>query len=182
MDTYAVPYSAFIIGFFELIAIAWVYGFDKHMKSVQKMMGFALAPYNYWKILFKYAVPVTIVVMLAAILARLEPMKYNNYQYPVWADSIGWAMTLSSVCLIPLYMLYQLISVWVGKKTYRQIFLPEDETKDDAKFNIPVSEDSRARLAISTITTSNLKGQTNHAFDSVETGHNDTKKHQKGGV
>src|SRR6218665_2829514 len=114
MDTYAVPYSAFIIGFFELIAIAWVYGLDKHFKNIHKMMGFALRPTAYWKFLFKYGCPLAIAAMLTAILARFEPMKYNNYVYPSWADTLGWSMTLSSVCLIPLYMLLQLFKVWTG--------------------------------------------------------------------
>ncbi|KAJ6219646.1 hypothetical protein RDWZM_005458 [Blomia tropicalis] len=57
MDTYSVPYSAFIISFFEVIAIAWVYGIDKHLDNMRTMMGFNIWPRLYWKLAFKYFAP-----------------------------------------------------------------------------------------------------------------------------
>ena len=34
---------------------------------------------------------------------RYEPARYNdNYSYPVWADGLGWCLTLASV--IPIFV------------------------------------------------------------------------------
>lgn len=165
MDTYVIPYSAFIIGFFELVAIAWIYGLDKHLQNIQKMMGFALEPRAYWKFLFKYGCPVAISAMLIAILARFEPMKYNSYEYPSWADSAGWTMTLASACCIPIYMLFRLVKVWTGQITYFECFAPEDETQASKMFAVPVAKDSHARLAISTTATTEVLGKINDAYD-----------------
>lgn len=167
MDTYAVPYSAFIIGFFELIAIAWVYGLDRHFANIHKMMGFALAPAFYWKILFKYACPAVIAGMLVAIIARFQPLKYNTYVYPEWADYAGWGMTLASVAMIPLYMLYQLVDVWTGNKSYSQIFRPDPSIEEaDAKTQLPVKLGSQARLALAC--DQGFKGEINAAYIQTE--------------
>jgi hypothetical protein len=31
-----------------------------------------------------------------------QPLKYENYHYPSWAEWIGWTLALSSILMIPL--------------------------------------------------------------------------------
>jgi hypothetical protein len=31
-----------------------------------------------------------------------QPLKYGDYQYPSWAEWIGWTLALSSIFMIPL--------------------------------------------------------------------------------
>lgn len=38
-----------------------------------------------------------------------EPLTYNGYVYPWWGETIGIAMTLSSVIWIPIYAVYRYI-------------------------------------------------------------------------
>lgn len=119
MDTYAVPYSAFFIGFFEVIAIAWVYGLDKHMGNIYKMLGYKVWPQIYWKFMIKYGCPVIIVVLIGMIITHLSPLTYNDYVFPKYTEYIGWSITLSSVIMIPLFACYELFNVFTGKKTYK---------------------------------------------------------------
>ena len=36
------------------------------------------------------------------------PSKYGDYPFPMWADIMGWLMTMTSVSAIPLVMLYKI--------------------------------------------------------------------------
>lgn len=119
MDTYAVPYSAFFIALFEVIAIAWVYGIEKHMNNIQKMMGYMIYPKVYWVFMFKYGCPTIIIVMIAMVMLNISPLTYNEYIFPAYTEYIGWAMTLSSVIMIPLYAIYELLNVLTGRKTFK---------------------------------------------------------------
>ena len=73
-----------------------VYGIDRHMENIRRMMGYMIWPRLYWKIMFKYGAPIIIVTILVLVLAKFSPLKYNDYEFPLYADGIGWAMTLSS--------------------------------------------------------------------------------------
>ena len=119
MDSFAVPYSAFVIGFCEVLAIAWVYGIDRHLANVRLMIGLDICWPWYWKWLIKLAIPIIIVVLLVLVLTQHSPLTYNDYEYPLYANLIGWAMTLSSVILVPLFALYELSRVWLGKTSYK---------------------------------------------------------------
>ena len=37
-----------------------------------------------------------------------QPSDYNGYKFPVWADVLGWMMTMSSVVAIPVVMVYKI--------------------------------------------------------------------------
>ena len=37
-----------------------------------------------------------------------KPSTYNDYEFPLWADVMGWMMTMSSVVAIPVVMVYQI--------------------------------------------------------------------------
>lgn len=39
-----------------------------------------------------------------------EPLQYNEYHYPGWAEGIGWTLAMSSILMIPLFAIIQLIN------------------------------------------------------------------------
>lgn len=39
-----------------------------------------------------------------------EPLQYNGYVYPGWAEWIGWSLALSSILMIPLVAIFKLIT------------------------------------------------------------------------
>lgn len=38
-----------------------------------------------------------------------QPLQYNDYNYPTWAEWVGWGLALSSILMIPLVAIIQLI-------------------------------------------------------------------------
>ena len=36
-----------------------------------------------------------------------KPQRYGSYEFPAWADGLGWMLTLASVMAIPIGALYQ---------------------------------------------------------------------------
>lgn len=53
-------------------------------------------------------------------IVKSEPVKYLKYEYPPWAHGIGGLMALSSVGLIPIYMIYLFI---VTPGSFREVFI-----------------------------------------------------------
>lgn len=47
-----------------------------------------------------------------------QPLQYNDYFYPSWAEWVGWALTLSSILMIPLVAIIQIIKI---KGTCREV-------------------------------------------------------------
>ena len=43
-------------------------------------------------------------------LVKFKPVKYLDYSYPTWAHVVGGFMALSSVSIIPIYMIYKFIT------------------------------------------------------------------------
>ncbi|CAF2129994.1 unnamed protein product [Rotaria magnacalcarata] len=53
-----------------------------------------------WKISFDKSAKWSIAIFS---LIEYEPVKYKNYQFPSWAEYIGWCIALSSILAIPIY-------------------------------------------------------------------------------
>uniref|UniRef100_A0A8C6L779 Transporter n=1 Tax=Nothobranchius furzeri TaxID=105023 RepID=A0A8C6L779_NOTFU len=78
--------------FWECVVIAWVYGADRFMDDVARMIGYQPLPYMKW--CWSYITPFVCVV---------RPLTYNTvYTYPIWGEALGWALALSSMLCIPI--------------------------------------------------------------------------------
>ncbi|XP_054159903.1 sodium- and chloride-dependent glycine transporter 2-like [Oppia nitens] len=110
MDTYCVPYSALFIALFEVTVVAWVYGIDNFMDNIKEMIGFYPFPRLYWKIIYKFAAPIIIITLLVLQFVFRGPTTYGEYQYPVYAEAIGWLLCVSSIIFIPIIALYQVFT------------------------------------------------------------------------
>ena len=187
MDTYSVPYSAFFIAIFELVAIFWVYGLDIHMKNIYQMIGYKIWPQFYWRFMFKYGCPSLICLMLAVVILRHEPLTYNDYVFPEYSEYVGWALTASSVLLIPLFAILEFIKVLGKRKTMQvnsmqiidifqyfisQLYLLQEILRPEVKFGSDLAPSDRSDKSfdsISSIAKSfpedlNTSGQDNYAF------------------
>lgn len=58
-----------------------------------------------WRII----TPSLCILILAATWAVYEPMKYDKYVFPTWANIVGWIVSFVSVSAIPIVMVLQLI-------------------------------------------------------------------------
>jgi solute carrier family 6 dopamine transporter-like protein 3 len=115
LDRYAAGYSILIAVFFEAIAVSWIYGTQRFCDDIKDMIGFA--PGIYWRVCWKFVAPIFLLFIMIYGLIGYEPLTYEDYVYPAWANALGWSIAGSSMLMIPLMAIYKLI---VTPGTFRQ--------------------------------------------------------------
>ncbi|VEN58813.1 unnamed protein product [Callosobruchus maculatus] len=105
LDRYAAGYSMLFAVFFESITVSWIYGTQRFCDDIRDMIGFA--PGYYWRFCWKFAAPAFLLFIIVYGLLGYEPLTYEKYVYPSWANALGWAITGSSVIMIPGIALYK---------------------------------------------------------------------------
>ncbi|KAK3101074.1 hypothetical protein FSP39_000752 [Pinctada imbricata] len=93
-----------VVGFMELVAINWIYGFDKFSDNIYCMLG--RKPNKYWEICWKYVSPLVILITIVLNMAMYEePKMYGKESYPGWAKSLGWMIVMFPIIVIPIWFL-----------------------------------------------------------------------------
>ncbi|XP_013384066.1 sodium-dependent dopamine transporter isoform X2 [Lingula anatina] len=108
MDRFAAGYSIMFAVFFEAMAISWFYGVDRFCEDIQEMLGFK--PGIFWRVCWMFVAPIFILFIMVFGLVKYEPLQYEDYQYPWWANMIGWFIACSSMVCIPAFAIYKLYS------------------------------------------------------------------------
>nr|XP_043901557.1 sodium- and chloride-dependent betaine transporter-like [Solea senegalensis] len=86
----------------ESVALAWCFGSDQIMNSIEDMTGHR--PSIFFHVCWKYILPVLSLTSFILYLVGYTHLKINDwYVYPDWAYTLGWAMTLSSILIGPLW-------------------------------------------------------------------------------
>ncbi|XP_064634024.1 sodium- and chloride-dependent glycine transporter 1-like [Lineus longissimus] len=93
------------VGFFELVAISWVYGFPRFAGDIEMMLG--RKPNIYWRACWMVITPLIIFVTIIFNCVLYKPPSLGGYSYPAWADGIGWLTALWPILMIPGWFLYQ---------------------------------------------------------------------------
>ncbi|KAM9326887.1 sodium- and chloride-dependent creatine transporter 1-like [Gastrophryne carolinensis] len=94
--------------FWECVVIAWVYGADRFMDDVARMIGYRPLPYMKW--CWAVITPLVCVGIFVFHVINYKPLTYNKtYVYPWWGEAIGWGLALASMLCIPLTVLCKLL-------------------------------------------------------------------------
>ncbi|XP_025120005.2 sodium- and chloride-dependent glycine transporter 1 isoform X3 [Bubalus bubalis] len=104
MDNYAASYSLVIISCIMCVSIMYIYGHQNYSEDIQMMLGFP--PPCFFQICWRFISPTIIFLILIFLVIQYQPITYNQYRYPSWAEAIGFLMALSSVICIPFYALF----------------------------------------------------------------------------
>ncbi|CAB3379347.1 Hypothetical predicted protein [Cloeon dipterum] len=107
LDRYAAGYSMLFAVLFETIAVSWIYGCDRFCDDIKEMIGFS--PGLYWRICWMFLAPAFLMFIIVYGLIGYEPLTYESYVYPTWANVLGWAIAGSSVFMIPGMAIYKII-------------------------------------------------------------------------
>ncbi|KAJ8930137.1 hypothetical protein NQ314_017103, partial [Rhamnusium bicolor] len=90
MEWNTASWAILLIGFSEVILVAWVYGCNKFLDNMADMdMG-----------------------IFAFQMSNFSRIYYEDYIFPLWADAIGWMMGLAT--LVPLFIIGGW-TIWKGK-------------------------------------------------------------------
>ncbi|XP_062314418.1 sodium- and chloride-dependent creatine transporter 1 isoform X1 [Osmerus eperlanus] len=94
--------------FWECVVVAWVYGADRFMDDVARMIGYR--PLPYMKLCWSYITPLVCVGVFLFHVVNYKPLTYNSvYVYPWWGEALGWLLALSSMLCIPVTVLFKLL-------------------------------------------------------------------------
>ncbi|GJQ67821.1 hypothetical protein Trydic_g21104 [Trypoxylus dichotomus] len=105
LDSYAVSgFCLLFLIFFECIAISWAFGVNRFYDGIKDMIGYY--PMRWWKFCWTITTPVICVGVFIFNLVQWTPVKYLNYEFPLWAHLFGWFTALTSMLCIPGYMIY----------------------------------------------------------------------------
>lgn len=116
LDRYAAGYSILIAVLFESIAVSWIYGTKRFCNDIEDMMGFR--PGIYWRICWRFVAPIFLLFIIFYGLYNYEPLTYEDYEYPAWANILGWCIAGSSMMMIPAVALYKILTT---KGTLRRV-------------------------------------------------------------
>ncbi|BES96093.1 transporter [Nesidiocoris tenuis] len=108
LDRYAAGYSMLVAVLFEAIAVAWIYGIDRFCDDIKDMIGFG--PGIYWRVCWRYLAPLFLLFIIVYGLLGYEPLTYEDYVYPQWANALGWAIAGSSILMIPAVAVIQFLT------------------------------------------------------------------------
>ncbi|CAB3224548.1 unnamed protein product [Arctia plantaginis] len=107
MDYYAASLSITYLAFFEVIGIAWFYGVGRLSKNIKQMTG--RRPSLYFRVCWLVASPALLLALWVASLVDYTPPSYRQYQYPAWAQALGWIIASFSLLCIPVYAIAVII-------------------------------------------------------------------------
>ncbi|CAF1230667.1 unnamed protein product [Adineta steineri] len=106
---YTANISLVFIGFFEVVAVAYIYGFDRFMNDIKMMLGKRAAEY-YLFFTWCVAGPLLTLILTITNLLNSAPLKteagggFEAYEFPTWSTVLGWLIFV--VCVIPIPLVF----------------------------------------------------------------------------
>ncbi|XP_034459847.1 sodium- and chloride-dependent GABA transporter 2-like isoform X2 [Hippoglossus hippoglossus] len=99
--------SLLLLSICQSVAIGWVYGADRFSANIKDMTGYT--PLPAFKLCWKYLTPAVCTATFVFSLVCWAPLTLGKgLVAPLWATTLGWILTLSSVSLLPFWAIYAL--------------------------------------------------------------------------
>ncbi|XP_010730877.2 sodium- and chloride-dependent GABA transporter ine isoform X1 [Larimichthys crocea] len=106
MDHYTAVVSLIILAFFEVVAVCWIFGVPRISLMVKRMQG--KTPSIYFRLCWLLLCPILVLCIMISSIIQYTPAKYGKYTYPLWAEWVGWFVSLVSIVWIPLGAIHEL--------------------------------------------------------------------------
>ncbi|XP_051891270.1 sodium- and chloride-dependent GABA transporter ine isoform X2 [Pristis pectinata] len=108
MDHYTAQVSIVFLTFFEVLAVFWFYGVSRLSQNITEMLG--KPPNIYFRVCWLVLSPVLILILAVFVVLNFEPVRYGTYNYPKWAQGLGWVIALASLVWIPVGAFHTLLT------------------------------------------------------------------------
>ncbi|XP_042579592.1 sodium- and chloride-dependent GABA transporter ine isoform X1 [Cyprinus carpio] len=107
MDHYTAVVSLMFLAFFEVLAVTLIFGVRRLSVMLEKMLG--KKPNLFFRVCWQFLSPMLVLVILISSIVQYTPARYGkSYTYPLWAEVVGWFISLVSIIWIPLGALHEL--------------------------------------------------------------------------
>ena len=63
---------------------------------------------KFWSTMWKFVTPSLLVLILGVTFFKYEPTTYGKYNFPDWANILGWHVTAASIAFIPIVAFYKI--------------------------------------------------------------------------
>ena len=123
MDDWLNFWNAIIICLLEVVIVSWVYGIDKFCHNIEEMgVKSVEATKLYFKVSFRFIVPIILVILLIGSLTNLTLSKasIHGMEYVFeepYVQALAWLMGIFTISFIPCFALWQLYSTFKVRKT-----------------------------------------------------------------
>ncbi|XP_019956377.2 sodium- and chloride-dependent GABA transporter ine isoform X2 [Paralichthys olivaceus] len=108
MDNYTAVVSLIFLAFSEVIAVCWIFGIRRVSIMIKRMIG--KTPNIYFRVCWLLLCPVLVMCILISSIVQYTPVHYGKYNYPLWAECLGWCISLVSIVWIPLCAIQEICS------------------------------------------------------------------------
>ncbi|XP_064598237.1 sodium- and chloride-dependent glycine transporter 1-like isoform X2 [Liolophura sinensis] len=109
VDNYIGGFPLLFVGFFELTALNWVYGYNRFAKDIEMMLG--QKPFIFFRITWCFVSPLLLLATIVFYSIQTKPLTLNDYEYPDWGISVGWLITAFPLVFIPGWAIYYVSKV-----------------------------------------------------------------------
>uniref|UniRef100_H2ZAG5 Transporter n=1 Tax=Ciona savignyi TaxID=51511 RepID=H2ZAG5_CIOSA len=92
----------------ESLSVGWLWDVNQFAIDLEKMTGDKLS--LWFKLCYRYFIPAITSSIFLFYCAKWTPLKVGDFVYPVWANLLGWILSLCSLLWIPgvfIYVLYK---------------------------------------------------------------------------
>lgn len=107
LDTFSTSPALMLIVFFEAIAVCWIYGLDRFVGNIKEM--FKIDVNFYFKVCWRFIGPTIIFGLFIVSIVLFQQPTINNYMYPFGFLVFGWAINISVMMPIPVYIVYNFL-------------------------------------------------------------------------
>jgi len=102
--------SIVIMAFLELIVISWFYGVDRFFGHIDEMGMWIPGPLRvFWKTCWVVITPILIGFITVSAWINKKKDFFLDYEYPAYAQFLGWGIELLAVSCVILYGAYTII-------------------------------------------------------------------------
>ncbi|XP_054630715.1 sodium- and chloride-dependent GABA transporter ine isoform X2 [Dunckerocampus dactyliophorus] len=106
MDHYTAVVSLMFLAFFEVIAVCWFFGVPRICCIIERMLGKSVN--FYFRICWFLLCPLLVLCILVSSIIQYTPVQYGPYKYPLWAEWVGWGVSLVSLIWIPIGAIHEI--------------------------------------------------------------------------